>query len=64
MGVLKKKKCKTDTGESCSSSFEPLAVLELVPIVDERNYDYIIRTGFWENIKVEIKGQTNERRNE
>lgn len=43
---------------------EHLALLELVRVVDERNYDYIIRTGFWKKRKGETNGQTNEWRSE
>jgi hypothetical protein len=43
-----------------------VALLKLVRIVDERNYDYItrIRTGFWEKRKGETNGQTDEWKNE
>lgn len=32
--------------------------------MDERNYNYIIRTGFWRKRKGESKGQTNKRAEE
>jgi hypothetical protein len=58
---------KTDTVRRIMQSFlGHLALLKLVRIVDERNYDDItrIRTSFWEKRKGETNGQTEDWRNE